>query len=191
MANRAVAQPRKRVRGRAFDSLQRNRGRLETRWMNLGPRGHRQGINPGSRLLYERRERIGCLSRYEIIICLAHRGDWVRYRGWHSSGGKRRSAQGVVASERPTRAWSSGGRRISATGSTSTSILMVRGWPISATERPTAALVPPGDHLIRIKQMPHWNDAYPYSEQWIRVAQDRPNVFTATWTDGGTRISLL
>ena len=52
-------------------------------------------------------------------------------------------------------------------------------------------LVPPGHHLIRIKQMPHWNDAYPYSEQWIRVAQDRPNVFTATWTDGGTRISLL
>ncbi len=52
-------------------------------------------------------------------------------------------------------------------------------------------LVPPGDHLIRIKQMPHWNGAYPYSEQRIRVVQDRPNVFTATWTDAGTRISLL
>jgi hypothetical protein len=52
-------------------------------------------------------------------------------------------------------------------------------------------LVPSGDHLIRIEQMPHWNGAYPYSEERIRVAQGRPNVFTATWTDGGNRISLL
>ena len=52
-------------------------------------------------------------------------------------------------------------------------------------------LVPAGEHLITLKQMPHWNDADPYSQQRIRLAPGRTSAFTATWTDGGTRISLL
>lgn len=51
-------------------------------------------------------------------------------------------------------------------------------------------VAPAGLHLVTIKQMPHLNDAWPYSQQWIRVAPGRTNVFTATWRDGGTRIRL-
>jgi hypothetical protein len=51
-------------------------------------------------------------------------------------------------------------------------------------------VVSAGEHLVRIKQMPHLNDAYPFSQQWIRVVPGRTNVFTAIWRDGGTRIAL-
>jgi hypothetical protein len=51
-------------------------------------------------------------------------------------------------------------------------------------------LVPAGQHLIRIKQMPHLNDAYPYSEQLIWLEPGRTSVFTATWTNAGTWIAL-
>jgi hypothetical protein len=51
--------------------------------------------------------------------------------------------------------------------------------------------VPAGVHLVKIKQMPHLNDAWPYSEQWIRIVPGRTNVFTAAWRDGGTRIRLV
>lgn len=47
-----------------------------------------------------------------------------------------------------------------------------------------------GEHLITMKQMPHLNDAYPISQQRIRLAPGRTSVFTATWRDGGTRIAL-
>lgn len=51
-------------------------------------------------------------------------------------------------------------------------------------------VVATGLHLVTVKQMPHLNDAWPYSQQWIRVLPGRTNVFTATWRDGGTRIRL-
>jgi hypothetical protein len=51
-------------------------------------------------------------------------------------------------------------------------------------------LVPAGEHLVTIQQMPHWNDAYPYSQQRIRLMPNRTSVFTAIWRDGGTRIAL-
>ena len=51
-------------------------------------------------------------------------------------------------------------------------------------------MLPPGDHLVTMMQTPHVNDAYPYSEQWIRVVPGRTNVFTAFWVDGGARIEL-
>jgi hypothetical protein len=51
-------------------------------------------------------------------------------------------------------------------------------------------LVPAGEHLIRIKQMPHLNDAYPYSEQRIWLTPGRTSFFTATWTNAGTWIAL-
>jgi hypothetical protein len=51
--------------------------------------------------------------------------------------------------------------------------------------------VPPGRHLITIKQMPDLNDAWSYSQQWIQIAPDRTNVFTAAWREGGTRIRLV
>ena len=52
-------------------------------------------------------------------------------------------------------------------------------------------VVPAGRHLVRLKHGPHLNDAYPFSEQWIWVAPARTSVYTATWTNGGTFISLL
>jgi hypothetical protein len=52
-------------------------------------------------------------------------------------------------------------------------------------------VVPAGRHLVRLKHGPHLNDAYPWSEQWIWVAPARTSVYTATWTNGGTFISLL
>ena len=52
-------------------------------------------------------------------------------------------------------------------------------------------MVPAGRHLVRLKHGPHLNDAYPFSEQWIWVAPARTSVYTATWTNGGTFISLL
>ncbi len=51
-------------------------------------------------------------------------------------------------------------------------------------------LVPGGEHLITMKQMPHLNDAYPYSQQRVRLTPGRTSVFTAIWRDGGTRIAL-
>jgi hypothetical protein len=51
-------------------------------------------------------------------------------------------------------------------------------------------MVAPGLHLVTLKQSPHVNDAYPYSQQWIRVAPGQTNVFTAIWRDGGTQIRL-
>ncbi len=51
-------------------------------------------------------------------------------------------------------------------------------------------IVSTGLHLVTIKQMPDLNDAWPYSQQWIRIVPGRTNTFTATWRDGGTRIRL-
>jgi hypothetical protein len=51
-------------------------------------------------------------------------------------------------------------------------------------------MLPAGDHLVTMIQTPHLNDAYPYSEQWIRVVPGRTNVFTAFWEDGGSRLEL-
>ena len=48
-----------------------------------------------------------------------------------------------------------------------------------------------GKHLVTLKHGPHLNDAYPYSQQWIWVAPGRTSVYTATWTNAGTWISLL
>jgi len=50
--------------------------------------------------------------------------------------------------------------------------------------------VTPGLHLITIKHMPHLDGAYPFSQQWIRIVSGRPNVFTAAWRFGGSRIWL-
>ena len=50
--------------------------------------------------------------------------------------------------------------------------------------------ITPGLHFVTIKQMPHLNDAWPYSQQWIRVRPGQTNVFTASWSHGGTRILL-
>ena len=49
----------------------------------------------------------------------------------------------------------------------------------------------PGLHFVTMKQTPHLNDAYPFSQQWIRVAPGRTSVFTAFWRGGGTRIALV
>jgi hypothetical protein len=51
-------------------------------------------------------------------------------------------------------------------------------------------VLPPGVHFVTMKQTPHLNDAYPFSQQWIRLAPGRTSVFTAIWRDGGTRIAL-
>lgn len=51
-------------------------------------------------------------------------------------------------------------------------------------------MLPAGDYLLTMRQTPHLSDAYPYSEQWIRVVPGRTNVFTAFWRDGGDRIVL-
>lgn len=51
-------------------------------------------------------------------------------------------------------------------------------------------VVPAGEHLVTIKQMPHLQDAYPYSQQRIRLAPGRTSVFTAIWRGGGTTIVL-
>jgi hypothetical protein len=51
-------------------------------------------------------------------------------------------------------------------------------------------VLPAGDHVVTMKQTPHLSDAYPYSEQRIKVVPGRMNVFTAFWTDGGERIVL-
>ncbi len=50
--------------------------------------------------------------------------------------------------------------------------------------------ITPGLHFVTIKQMPHLNDAWPYTQQWIRVRPGQTNVFTASWRHGGTRIFL-
>lgn len=51
-------------------------------------------------------------------------------------------------------------------------------------------VLPPGRHLITMKQTPHLNDAYPYSQQWIRLAPGQTSSYTAFWRDAGTRIVL-
>jgi hypothetical protein len=51
-------------------------------------------------------------------------------------------------------------------------------------------VLPAGDYLVTMKQTPHLSDAYPYSEQWIRVVPGRTNIFTAFWRDSGERIVL-
>ena len=51
-------------------------------------------------------------------------------------------------------------------------------------------VLPAGDYLLTMRQTPHLSDAYPYSEQWIRVVPGRANIFTAFWVDGGNRIAL-
>ena len=51
-------------------------------------------------------------------------------------------------------------------------------------------VIAPGLHFVTVKQVPHLNDAYPYSQQWIRVQPGQANVFTATWIDSGTIIQL-
>jgi hypothetical protein len=50
--------------------------------------------------------------------------------------------------------------------------------------------LPAGRHFVTMKQTPHLNDAYPFSQAWIRLAPGRTSVFTAIWRDGGTRIAL-
>ncbi len=52
------------------------------------------------------------------------------------------------------------------------------------------AVLPAGDHLVMIKQMPHLNDAYPVHYQWIRLSPGRTAVFTAIWRNGGTSAVL-
>ena len=47
-----------------------------------------------------------------------------------------------------------------------------------------------GLHLVTMRQGPHLNDAYPVSQQWIRVHPGRTSAFTAIWRGGGTRIAL-
>jgi hypothetical protein len=49
---------------------------------------------------------------------------------------------------------------------------------------------PPGDHIATIKQMPHLNDAYPFTHTRIRLVAGRTNVFTATWRNGGENAVL-
>ncbi len=51
-------------------------------------------------------------------------------------------------------------------------------------------IVPAGEHLITMKQMPHLNDAYPFSQQVIRLTPGRTSIYTAVWRNGGTRIRL-
>ncbi len=51
-------------------------------------------------------------------------------------------------------------------------------------------VLPAGDHILTLMQTPHLSDAYPYSQQRIRVVPGRTNVFTAFWVDGGDRIRL-
>lgn len=51
-------------------------------------------------------------------------------------------------------------------------------------------VLPAGDYLVTMQQTPHLNDAYPFSQQRIRVVPGRTNAFTAFWTDGGARIVL-
>jgi hypothetical protein len=51
-------------------------------------------------------------------------------------------------------------------------------------------MLPAGDYLVTMRQTPHLSDAYPYSQQWIRVVPGRTNIFTAFWRDGGDRIVL-
>ena len=50
--------------------------------------------------------------------------------------------------------------------------------------------LPSGLHFIRMQQTPHLNDAYRFSQQWIRLAPGGTSVFTAFWQDGGIRIEL-
>ncbi len=50
--------------------------------------------------------------------------------------------------------------------------------------------LPAGLHLVTMMQTPHLNDAYPYSQQWIRLTPGRNSTFTAIWRGGGTRIAL-
>lgn len=52
------------------------------------------------------------------------------------------------------------------------------------------AVLSPGLHFVTMKQTPHLNDAYPFSQQWIRLAPGRTSVFTAVWRGGGTTIAL-
>lgn len=50
--------------------------------------------------------------------------------------------------------------------------------------------LPAGLHLVTMKQTPHLNDAYRYSQQWIRLLPGQTSTFTAIWRGGGTRIVL-
>ncbi len=50
--------------------------------------------------------------------------------------------------------------------------------------------LPAGLHLVTMRQTPHLNDAYPYSQQWIRLTPGETSIFTAIWREGGTRIAL-
>ena len=52
------------------------------------------------------------------------------------------------------------------------------------------AVWPAGLHFVTLKQTPHLNDAYPFSQQWIRLRPSRISVFTAVWRGGGTQIAL-
>ncbi|MEO7166887.1 MAG: hypothetical protein ABI787_08110 [Spartobacteria bacterium] len=47
-----------------------------------------------------------------------------------------------------------------------------------------------GRHLVTMMQTPHLNDAYPYSQHWIRLVPGQTSVYTAIWRNGGTRIAL-
>ncbi len=49
---------------------------------------------------------------------------------------------------------------------------------------------PAGLHLVTMRQTPHLNDAYPYSQQWIRLGPGKSATYTAVWRGGGTRIAL-
>ncbi len=50
--------------------------------------------------------------------------------------------------------------------------------------------IPAGRHLVTMMQTPHLNDAFPYSQQWVRLQPGETSVFTAIWRNGGTRIAL-
>ena len=51
-------------------------------------------------------------------------------------------------------------------------------------------VLPAGEHFVVVSQVPHLNDAYPVHYQRIHVMPGQPNVFTATWINGGSRIAL-
>src|SRR5204863_1455111 len=44
---------------------------------------------------------------------------------------------------------------------------------------------PAGEHVATIKQMPHLDNAYPFTHTRIRLVAGRTNAFIATWRNGG------
>ena len=70
--------------------------------------------------------------------------------------------------------------------------VFIDGRPVTILRygRAYEGVLAPGDHLVTMRQAPHWDDAYPFSQQWIRVVLGERSVFTAIWRGGGTTIAL-